>query len=200
MDVEEYRLKLYFDERAQQFGHSVASVQWRDDERQYIRFDQFFSFLSLDSFALLDVGCGKGDFYDYLLSKHFVCSYSGIDLSAFMIELAKKAYPEGIFEQGDLLGMVGEGVFDYVGASGVFNMVVDDMYVYLHKRVLKMVSLASHGVIFNLLSDQTPVELQQAYLFNYYAKDLVIQMCELFGKVSVLEGYLENDLTISIQL
>ena len=50
---------------------------------------------------VLDLGCGNGRLYEFLTSKG--ASYTGLDLSSKLIEIAQEKYPKGKFMVGDLL-------------------------------------------------------------------------------------------------
>ena len=64
-------------------------------------YDLFLKNLA-DSSHVLDIGCGPGNISTYLLNKNSTLSITGVDLSANMIELAKKKIPEGAFEVLDV--------------------------------------------------------------------------------------------------
>ena len=102
--------------------------------------------------SVLDVGCGRGDLLPYLRERSFEGSYMGVDLTPEMIELARELHPDGEFRHVDLLQDDFEGQFDYVLASGIFYLRVDDNETYMRQMVARMASIARRGVAFNALS------------------------------------------------
>lgn len=54
---------------------------------------------SAEKQSLVDLGCGSGDLYDFLIKKGY--SYTGIDISDDMLQQARMKHPSGIFLQGD---------------------------------------------------------------------------------------------------
>lgn len=75
---------------------------------------------------VLELGCGGGRLSGYLLE--LAREFHGLDISQAMVAHCRRAYPRGVFEQGDLrnLSRYGTGSFDVVVAP--FNVldVLDD--------------------------------------------------------------------------
>ena len=54
--------------------------------------------------SVLDIGCGTGDFYDYLKQRG-VIDYLGIDIYHMSVEYAQMKYPEGRFVTSDFFDL-----------------------------------------------------------------------------------------------
>lgn len=115
--------------------------------------------------TVLDVGCGTGDLYEYLLQFEDV-AYTGVDIFEKGIEKAKVKFPNGLFLVGDFLDL-NLTPFDYVFSSGAMTTKLDnDNYQILFSWVKKMWKLAKKGVVFNLLLERYPGDYSNS-LFVY---------------------------------
>ena len=100
------RVREYYASNFLEYGYSSKSLGWLKD-KQNIRFAELTRFMDLsESFSILDIGCGFGDFVKYLNAKKDISDYSyhGIDLMDEMIEIAKKEFKNNdkiSFEVGD---------------------------------------------------------------------------------------------------
>jgi ubiquinone/menaquinone biosynthesis C-methylase UbiE len=70
--------------------------RWRTYIRKTVSFLDGWAAISAEA-AVLDIGCGTGEFEKLLLSKHPNQQITGVDISAKMLEIARqkcKAYPK----------------------------------------------------------------------------------------------------------
>ena len=75
----------------------------------------------LNGARVLDLGCGLGDFYQFLIQRGIRPHYTGYDITPEFIEHAQARFPEAHFEVRDVQT---EGIpekFDYVVSSQTFN-------------------------------------------------------------------------------
>ena len=70
----------------------IYTKKYFDDRVDIPYIDKFLSYLSIGS-RVLEVGCGPGQFVEYLIEKGYASER--IDLSEKMIEVAKKRVPQG---------------------------------------------------------------------------------------------------------
>ena len=176
---------------------SARGVGWRHRESQQQRFQQLFHYVSSTTRHILDMGCGVGDFYDFLRQNGYQGSYLGIDCHPQMIQYASEAYPSASF---DCQNMMDDSLLlsaDTVIASGVMNLVQEDPYHYLTMMVERLCQYASQQVIFNVLCH--PKEVQRDSFF-YYDPSKVVAICKSFGHSVVWTNeYLAHDMTVLIQ-
>jgi len=174
--------------------NSGKSLAWGSDESQHIRL-QAISYMIPDGWEdVLDVGCGFGDFNMY------VNLYTGIDILPEMIERAKKKNKGCKFEVADVMDYDPGKKFDYVIASGPFNLkhgLFPEDNNYLFERLSKMWDLCIKGIVFNLLSD---VATEQHDALSYRKASMIFNDCQrMFSKKVVLDhSYLDNDFTIGV--
>ncbi|HAM49769.1 MAG TPA: hypothetical protein DCP92_03405 [Nitrospiraceae bacterium] len=58
---------------------------------------------SIEGKKILDFGCGKGDFYQFLKERNIFVNYTGLDINEKLISVAKRKFPEcnfRVFEIG----------------------------------------------------------------------------------------------------
>lgn len=107
----------------------------------------------LSNHTLLDVGCGTGDFYEYLLQYENVL-YTGIDIFEQGVKKAQTKFPEGEFLEQDFLKLEDKS-FDFVFSSGALTTKLHtDNYEVLFSWVKKMWEIARIGVVFNVLLER----------------------------------------------
>lgn len=152
------KIARYYDAKIGTFGPCAHGADWREEASQVLRFDQFARLLPQDApFTLLDVGCGYGALLTYLRQRNYDCRYCGIDLSASMIAHAQALHgadARARFEQSADT----RGVFDYVVASGIFNVRMDipdaDWEAWTEAQAGQIGRQARRGIALNFLTDR----------------------------------------------
>lgn len=106
---------------AQEFGASRDNLHWP-------LLDLFFEQIKdLKNPRILDLGCGGGRFYEYLLKKsqelHWSFEYLGIDQSVELVKLAQEKYGQNLFKVLDWqnLEQLETESFDAVISLAVFH-------------------------------------------------------------------------------
>ncbi len=136
-------------------GGTFDATLWRSKEGQYLRFETFCNFVDFTDTSILDVGCGIGDFSEYLLQNNVAFkSFHGIDAMDAMIETAnKRNLPRSIFETIDILNnpkLIGE--YDWITFSGTLNAMNEEVAMTLIDRSYEA---CKTGVAFNFLSNRS---------------------------------------------
>lgn len=94
-----------------------------DISRQYAwpGWEKITNHLKSNKSSILDIGCGNGRFYKYLLAHGFTGDYVGIDSSKFLLNEAKIRFPSGNWQHEDIIkdGITTKCCFDLVVAFGV---------------------------------------------------------------------------------
>lgn len=112
--------------------------------------------------SVLDIGCASGRYIE-LLSRYLSgFSYTGIDIVAGNIDIARRLYPEHRFQVGNALDLPAPGRFDLVNATGVmqheprFRELLARMIDWSKSYVLADVKLAEvEGAIVDLDESHT---------------------------------------------
>ncbi len=182
----------------------AEQVGWSGKEDQTSRFTQFLEFDKLKPLKesrLLDVGCGYGNFLDFLEARKIkLKEYTGIDINQNFIKIAQKK-KKGTFILGDFLDYKFLKPFDFAIASGIFNVKCAEeerAYGILFETVAKMMEDADVAAAFNFLSQKESKGFELTGQMQIYDKKKVIEWCkkQKVKTVKVIEGYDEFDTTI----
>ncbi|MFB7302875.1 class I SAM-dependent methyltransferase [Heyndrickxia sporothermodurans] len=184
---------------------SFRDLQWGSSEGQKIRFQYLTKLFEEDKegeFSLLDVGCGLAHFYDYLSENYFVekIHYSGLDIQTNFIKFASEKHPKCKFINKSLFELETQKKYDYVVASGTFNIVLPDtnMDDYLKQNIKKMYELCNKGIAFNLLTTNIPSHDMEAINASYNPIDILKWCFDFTNKVNLYHSYKINDFTIAM--
>ncbi len=175
----------YYTRKLVEHGETPRGVDWNSEDGQQLRFAQLLKLLDVaDGFSVLDLGCGYGALIEALRTRFGRFYYLGLDVSADMIEAARRRFhgAEGIrFEVGD---RVGEPL-DYAVASGIFNVRMqrspDEWRDYVNDTLDALHVMSRRGFAFNCLTSYSDAERQRADL--HYADP-----CELFHRCKTRYG------------
>ena len=71
--------------------------------------------------SILDLGCGNGRFFQYLLDKKITADYTGLDFSGNMVNIARKRFPQADFYHLDMTDYQLGKRFDRIVAIASFH-------------------------------------------------------------------------------
>ena len=185
-------LDFYRDSNSRHTANGAASVGWSSEYGQLIRFEVLDKAGDLDGASILDVGCGVGGFYNYLIRRHKDFHYLGIDIVPEFITRAKNQFPEANFKNMELADV--EAKFNYVICSGALNAKIPDYKNIYFSVMQKMFSLAKIAAAFNFLDIRHHDNDRNYAAFH---PEQVLQFCRSFARRAVLvSGYLKWDASI----
>ena len=195
-----------YEERLQKYGATVKALGWMDKERQYMRFVILSEMGNLNDCSILDIGCGFGDFYEFLKMSGVSVKYTGYDISLKLIEIDKERHPEATFEVKDILEGSSNKKFDYVVSSGVLNTRLSDNEEVLKRMIIECFELCNIGVAVNMMSnyvDYLAVNMMSNYVdyqgesLFYYSPEKVFTFCKtLTRRVTLRHDYMPYDFTV----
>jgi SAM-dependent methyltransferase len=145
MMVQDYR------GRFRKYGDAPESVGM-SSEGQRFRFQKLMEIGDLHQRRVLDLGCGIGDFYPFLVKKFGELDYTGIDLVQEMVDFAEKKYPRARFLCRDLFVDDLDESFDYVLISTVFNYAMSGSNDFIRELTSVAFKYCTRGLGFNFLS------------------------------------------------
>ncbi len=194
----------YYSNKLALHGDTPRGVDWNGEESQLLRFDQLSNIINIqDFFSVNDLGCGYGALYDYLLSRHKAFIYTGIDISADMINAAKVYFSDKHNAQF-FTSNKPQQIADYSIASGIFNVRLSqtesNWQSYIERTLDLLDQSSRYGFAFNCLTLYSDSEKMKEYL--HYANP-----CELFDlckrryspNVSLLHDYALYEFTILVR-
>ncbi len=169
----------HFTHLAERHGVSFRSVDWGSKESQELRFSIFAQAGNLNGRTILDVGCGMGDFYNWLNQTGIKADYTGVDITPKMIEIAKQRFPGVCFEINNLLDLTSNkiepGQYDYVFASGIFCYREHEPFEFMKNMVENMFKISKKTLTFNSLSLMAPDKERK----EFYADPVkIVSFCQ----------------------
>lgn len=133
------------------YGSGPLAVQ-STLEGQIFRFEKLAQIGNLTNCSVLDLGCGIGDYYPFLIKKFGVLDYTGIDIVPESINIAKQQYPNVNFMCRDITEEDLNASFDYILICGVFNNAIPDATEFLKELTSIAFKHCKIGIGFNFVS------------------------------------------------
>ncbi len=183
-----------YEERLEKYGVSAKAMGWRDKEQQYIRFVALAAIGDLNNCSILDVGCGFGDFYDFLKQKGSNVQYTGYDISSKLVEIARQKHPEATFQVRDILEEESNEKFDYVVSSGILNARLSDNEGFVKRMLKRCFELCNMGVAINMMTSY--VDYQQEDLYYYSPESVFAFAKTLTRRATLRHDYMPFEFTI----
>lgn len=186
-----YNIAEFYDELCKNCELGWQAAGWMSEENQYANFVLISSIISPNS-SVLDVGCGQGDFYNYI--KNNKIQYYGIDISELMIKKAKQTNPNIKFFQKDFLEENFEN-FDYVIASGAFSFKTKNQYEYIENCIKKCYKTCNRACALTVTSELADIKYDEP-LF-YYSPTKILEIALKFTPYVIINtSSLPNELVL----
>ena len=179
--------KKFYHDSIKEFGVSAQGVHWNNKYTQYKRFEILTKLIkkNIKSSTIIDVGCGFGEYYNYLLNNHKIPNkYIGIDCEEEMVTISKKRFPnQDFYIQNILYDKLLNA--DYYISSGALNILtIEEIDIFI-KNCFEN---SNKGFLFNFLKHLT---------FNKIKEYEILDICKAYtDNIIIKENYLENDFTI----
>jgi SAM-dependent methyltransferase len=164
-------VREYYEAKLRDHGATPRGVDWNGETGQHVRFtvlSKVIDELEVASLSVDDYGCGYGAYLDYLQGygpKDL--DYLGLDVSADMVNAARRLHTQGAFE----VASRSPRVADYSVASGIFNVALDQERTAWERSVVDtldaMHAATKRGFAFNCLTSYADAESRRPHL--YYA-------------------------------
>lgn len=163
------QIERYYSGKFAEFGPTSRGVDWNSNESQELRFAQLLKVAEhVDSYTVLDYGCGYGALAQYLERERVPERYVGFDVSATMLAHARAVLGDRSWcefhDDGESLEAQ-----DFAVASGVFNVKLDtpseDWERYVFRAVDRLAELGTRGFAFNMLTSYSDPERMRTDLY-----------------------------------
>lgn len=182
------------------FGVHPHALYWSNREIQETRFRVLAQIGIEGGASLLDVGCGFGDLYGYLLQQGIETHYTGLDLSPELLAEARRLHPQARFIEGDLFDLdPAPGSYDIVVLSGALNEQLGDDGAYARRVIEAMFRACRRGVAFNLLDARHPRTAACSDLQSFDPDEMLAWCQGLADRVDIVSGYLDNDFSVYLR-
>lgn len=136
-----------YNDRLKKFGATIDAIASGTEERHNLRFKISTEVGLQSGNTVLDLGCGLGDYYQYLLDNKFDIDYTGYDINPQLIQIARKRFPLAKFETKDITTEDFPD-FDYIVSSSCFNLPLreQDNYEFIGEILATCYRHANIGV------------------------------------------------------
>jgi|688.fasta_scaffold22242_8 SAM-dependent methyltransferase len=182
----------FYNESCENSEVGWQASRWFSEESQYERFVVAGSFL-FPNCSVLDVGCGQGDFYEFIKCRYKNIKYKGIDFSKSMILKAKEKYKKD-FENKDLLEV--NEKFDCVFALGAFNLQVENQREYIKNHLEKCFECCNNRAVIFLKGNQPIEEYEQ---MCYYSPVEILELSlSITPNTLISTSFLPNEITVCL--
>ena len=163
----------YYDTKLSNFGNNYKGMNWSSKKSQYLRFHELIKIGPIKNKSIHDVGCGNGELLNYLIKNKIIFSkYLGTDISYKMINIANDNFnhlKNVKFEHLNLLTSSNQLKYDYVLASGIFNIKNNfsdkEWLNYVFQMIKKMFNLSKIGLGFNMLTFDVDYKEKKTILY-----------------------------------
>jgi len=168
----------YYNENLEKYGYSPKTLGWLKN-RHYVRYRVLSEIGNLNNCSILDVGCGFGDLYGFLIKKGLNIRYTGYDINENFIKIAKRVYPNARFEVKDIEEDKINDKFDWVFSCGIFNIKISDNKSFIQNMLKRMFELCNKGVAADFMSSYVDIEREGLY----YAKpEEIFKFCKTLSR------------------
>ena len=185
-----------YNKRFEKYGADIRTLAVGNMERQLVRYEILSQIGDLNDCSILDVGCGFGDFYGFLLAKGLRVDYKGYDMNPNLIEVAKDKYPSARFEVRNFFTEEINEKFDYIVSSSTFNNKLQqiDNYAFIKKVIKKCFDLCKIGTSINMMTSYVDFEAEHGF---YYSPEEIFKYCKtLTDKVTLRHDYCLYEFTL----
>lgn len=183
------QINNYYSDKIIKNGPTPQGVDWNSIESQVLRFKILSEVITeKNNFSVLDYGCGFGSMYDFFKKEYQSLKYFGFDISNEMISQAKNRNQNDTNSEW-YTSLPSNIKVDYVIASGIFNVKLENSEEEWQKYILKTLTeinqIATKGFSFNILtkySDQNYMKdslhyADPLFLFDYCKQHFSKYVC-----------------------
>lgn len=134
---------------------------WGSRRSQYRRYTAAQQLLPIrDGDCVVDIGCGTGDFSQFLWEKGLDVCYHGFDVVPEMVKLAKDKHGSDKFREWDIYETPLDTRSDWAICIGTLGALAtrddDERWKNLAKLLMNVAANVDKGFVFTMLTDRNP--------------------------------------------
>jgi SAM-dependent methyltransferase len=165
-DLSKEYVVSFFSRTLHMYGDSPEAVKW-SPRGQKLRFECLLEIdHDISGKKILDYGCGKGDFYQFLRDKNIPVDYTGFDINENLISLAAGKFPECRFSVFDVEKDSLNEDFDYIFLCGVFNLKLEGLVETIENVLARLFKHCRIALAFNALSSHEPHKVSELHYLS----------------------------------
>lgn len=157
----------FFNRNLMLHGDKPEAVRWTH-AGQIRHYQAMLDIGDISNSDILDFGCGKGDFYDFLIKNNIAVNYHGFDINESLIDVARRKFPGIDFRVFDIDRDALKEDFDYIFLCGVFNLKVDGIERTIKDTLERLFLHCRKALAFNALSCY---EVKKDFELNYLSPE-----------------------------
>jgi len=171
----------------------LKNVGWNSIESQELRFSVLKNCKIRNNESILDIGCGYGNLFSWLIRNEYHVNYSGIDIIPKFVNYCKKNIQstECIFTECNFINY--HKPHDWVFASGVFCLKHKDWEQYITKSLKHLYHISVKGVVVNFLTNPKKVNPDMHYTTNKVLDNIISPWCDNY---QIDNTYKTNDISV----
>lgn len=171
--------RRYYSRLFHEHGHSPRAVDQRDHETQNERFFRLVQAFRFEPahFSVHEIGCGLGDFGEYLKEHFPQADYSGSDICQEFVDVCKRRFSTDRFYLRNIVDSGTDERYDFVTISGTFNtrLSADEASwsQFVRRMMRAMYSMCNYGIVVNFLTSYCDQHLMRGDLHYQDEKEIL---------------------------
>jgi SAM-dependent methyltransferase len=188
-------VQKFWDERARLRESNQYTVDC-SQRTQLMRFLAFAQLTRLEGASILDIGCGTGDFFDFLKHQGINADYTGFDISPVMVARCQERFPGAKFVSGDFLNWTPVRAFDYTIAIGIHNIKADGARDILEATLRRQFELSDKAAHISILSSR--YEGFDSHIQAWNPMEILELAMSITPYVAFRHDYLPHDFSLTL--
>ncbi len=174
---------------------NLKSIGSENFEIKYLRYSLIFDEINWQKknkkkIKILDVGCGLGDFYQFLIRNNYAknLNYFGTEINkTFLNECKKRFNDPKRFYFSDILNIEPREKYDWIIFSGTFYHIPNNLSSKLFFRHIKKVlskawKFVDSGLVINFINEDVDYKLNKLFYPNYFELNKLFNSFTRFKK------------------
>ncbi|MAJ13371.1 MAG: methyltransferase type 11 [SAR116 cluster bacterium] len=162
-----------YEDRFKKFGDDPKTLGWDNLINQNVRFKTAYANTDFKNRKILDVGCGLGNYYEFLLKslKKTQFTYTGIDINSSFIKLCKLKHENAeFFVKNILTDDIKKRTWNIVTMFGLLNLKIEgiDKYEFARDMINSAFDVSNDILIVDMLSTKFDKSYKKETFVNYF--------------------------------